>query len=425
MKLDSENYYDVVIIGGGAAGLSVGAVTAEAGFKTAIIEREAELGGILLQCIHNGFGLHHFNEELTGPEYAARVETAAIKAGCQIFTETTVSAITKQENKNIAIDCSSAIYGALDFEAGAVVLAMGCRERNRGNIGIPGARPAGIYAAGFAQRLLNIKGCIPGKKAVIIGSGDIGLIMARRLTWAGVEVKAVVEIMPHASGLPRNIAQCLEDFNIPLYLSYMTTKINGKQRVESLEIAPHKNGIADMSKAMKIDCDTLLLSVGLVPENELSVKAGIELNLDTGGPVVNSSLMTNINAVFACGNVLHVHDLVDFVSEEAIVTGHAVISYLNHNQVASNELKVIPGINVKYTVPNSYNQSVNNSFYLRSMMVMENAELTVYQHEYPVYRKKITNVKPAEMLQLKLPISIETAIDFDSVLPLTISLEVI
>ncbi len=308
MKSDNKNYYDVIIIGGGAAGLSVGAVTAEAGLKTAIIEREADLGGILLQCIHNGFGLHHFNEELTGPEYAAKVETAAIKAGCQIFTETTVSAIIKQANKNITVDCSSAIHGALELEAGAVVLAMGCRERNRGNIGVPGARPAGIYAAGFAQRLLNIKGCVPGKKAVIIGSGDIGLIMARRLRWSGVEVKAVVEIMPHASGLPRNIAQCLEDFNIPLYLSYMTTKINGKQRVESIEIAPHKNGIADMSKAVKIDCDTLLLSVGLVPENELSVKAGIELNLDTGGPVVDSSLMTNIQGIFACGNVLHVHD---------------------------------------------------------------------------------------------------------------------
>jgi thioredoxin reductase len=415
----TENYYDVVIIGGGAAGLSAGAKTAEAGLKTAIMEREPALGGILLQCIHNGFGLQHFKEELTGPEYAERVKDAAISAGCNIFTETTVMDIHVQADTRKTIRCSSRIHGILEFEAGAVILAMGCRERNRGNLGIPGERPAGIYTAGFAQHMLNINGCIPGKKAVIIGSGDIGLIMARRLTWSGVDVQAVVEIMPHPSGLPRNIAQCLDDFDIPLYLNHMTTQINGKNRVESIEIAPLEHGMPNHNAAMKITCDTILLSVGLIPENELSVRAGTVLNPDTGGPLVDSALMTNINGVFACGNVLHVHDLVDFASLEAIDAARAVIEYLRNKPGIHKDVKVIPGTNVKYTVPNGYGILRHNSFYLRSMAIMDNAKLSINQGDQVIYAKKLRHVKPAEMLKVKIPESCE----INTSIPLMISLE--
>ena len=260
----------------------------EAGIKTAVIEREEYLGGILLQCIHNGFGLHEFNEELTGPEYAERFSSRIESSNVDVFCDSTAMSL-ENYNGNHLLDVYSAIYGVMRLETQAVILAMGCRERNRGNIGIPGTRPAGVFTAGLAQRLMNIDGYIPGKNVVIVGSGDIGLIMARRMTWAGVKVHGVVEIMPYPSGITRNIVQCLHDFNIPLYLSHIVSEIKGKDRVASVRITPLVDGQADDSKSFEINCDTILLSVGLIPDNELSCKAGVEISKDTNGAFVDST----------------------------------------------------------------------------------------------------------------------------------------
>ncbi|MDR2953057.1 MAG: NAD(P)/FAD-dependent oxidoreductase, partial [Treponema sp.] len=304
-----ELRYDSVIIGGGAAGMAAALELEAAGFSCAIIDREDHLGGILMQCIHNGFGLHEFSEELTGPEFAERFIERIIKSKIAVYLNTTVTRIADNASCK-EINCVSPA-GMMRIQSRAIVLAMGCRERNRGNIRIPGSRPAGVFTAGLAQRLVNIEGYIPGKEVVIIGSGDIGLIMARRMNWVGCKVKAVVEIMPYPAGLTRNIVQCLRDFDIPLYLSSQTTNIFGADRVEGVEITPMENGVLTPSKSFRIDCDTVLLSVGLVPENELSRAAGVELNSITNGPVADSRLMTNREGIFACGNVLHVHDLAD------------------------------------------------------------------------------------------------------------------
>ncbi|MCL2267477.1 MAG: NAD(P)/FAD-dependent oxidoreductase, partial [Treponema sp.] len=318
-----EIQYDSVVIGGGAAGMAAALELESRGFSCAIIEREDHLGGILMQCIHNGFGLHEFKEELTGPEFAERFIERVIKSKIAVYLNTTVIKFAPDS----ALDCVSP-SGVMRITCRAVLLAMGCRERNRGNIRIPGSRPAGVFTAGLAQRLVNIEGYIPGKEVVIIGSGDIGLIMARRMSWAGCKVKAVVEIMPYPAGLTRNIVQCLDDFNIPLYLSSQTTGIFGNDRVEGIEVTPVENGIPAKEKSFNIKCDTVLLSVGLVPENELSRAAGIELNSVTNGPLVDSSLMTNIEGVFACGNVLHVHDLADWVCEESRRAGAFAAKWL-------------------------------------------------------------------------------------------------
>lgn len=399
--------YDIAVIGGGAAGLTAGSTAAKLGLKTAIVERDTQVGGILQQCIHNGFGLHYFHEELTGPEYAEKAAAAAFDSGCDIYTESTVIDIAGEPDVDnngsepLMLHCLSPVYGAFRINAGAVILAMGCRERNRGNIGIAGSRPAGIFTAGLAQRLMNINGCIPGREAVIIGSGDIGLIMARRLSWSGVKVKAVVEIMPYPAGLPRNLAQCLDDFNIPLYLNCRTTAIRGKDRVEAVDITPMQNGMELETQKFTIECDTVLLSVGLIPENELSVKAGVELNHNTGGPLVDSALMTSRKGIFACGNVLHVHDLVDFVSYEAEDAAKQAAAYLRNQQFPDNDVEVMAGANVKYVVPNSYSPSRNNGFYLRSMAVMERARLTVSLNDRIIYDRKLRHVKPAEMIRLE------------------------
>ena len=399
---------DAVVIGGGAAGMSAACELKSRGFSVVVLDRDEEMGGILMQCIHNGFGLIEFNEELSGPEFAQRVHSKASSLDIPMLTGTTVLDL-KVEGDSRVVHCVSSVQGVIEIRARAVVLAMGCRERNRGNIRIPGSRPAGIFTAGPAQRLVNIDGYIPGKDVVIIGSGDIGLIMARRLSWVGCKVHAVVEILPYPSGLTRNIVQCLNDFNIPLYLSHQTTNIFGADRVEGIEVTPIENGAVDYDKSFKIDCDTLLLSVGLIPENELSKKAGIEINPATNGPWVDSALMTNIPGVFACGNVLHVHDLVDFVVEESRRAGGFAADWLSGVR-PQKELKIKTGANVRYDNPSRVNPSRDNKLYLRSLVVKNDAVLEVKVDNRVVRSIKKQHVQPSEMLSLNLgPKELESA----------------
>lgn len=392
--------FDAVVIGGGAAGMSAAAELRSRGCSALVIEREEELGGILLQCIHNGFGLIEFNEELSGPEFAQRIEERAVALGIETLCGTTVLEIRREGGFNVVYGVSSK-HGGLRVEARAVVLAMGCRERNRGNIRIPGSRPSGVYTAGLAQRLVNIDGYLPGKDVVIIGSGDIGLIMARRLSWSGCKVHGVVEILPYPSGLTRNIVQCLEDFGIPLYLSHLTTNIRGKDRVKAVEITPVENGAVRFDKSFEIPCDTVLLSVGLVPENELSRGLGVEINPATNGPWVDSRLMTNVPGVFACGNVLHVHDLVDYVAEEARRAGACAAQWLAGDS-PSRELRLKTGSNVRYLNPAKVDPDRENKIYLRSMVVKNSAVLEVRMDGKVVKSLKKAHVQPSEMLSLTL-----------------------
>lgn len=397
-----ELNYDVVVIGAGAAGLATAEVTASAGRSTLVIDRDDFAGGVLMQCIHNGFGLHHFKEELTGPEYAERLESAARNAGAEFLLQTTVMDFNLADNENKELLALSPEYGVMRITAKAVMLAMGCRERNRGNIGIPGRRPAGIFTAGLAQRLINMSGLLPGKSAVIIGSGDIGLIMARRLTWSDIPVKAVVEIRPFPSGLTRNIVQCLNDFNIPLYLGHTVSKINGADRVESVEISPLVDGVPDSSRSFTIECDTVLLSAGLIPENELSKRGGVTMNMTTGGPLVDAWRMTNIPGVFAGGNVLHVHDLADYASDEAALAGRHILDYLNGKR-PGREFPVTAGGNLRYVTPNEYIPGEKTQFFMRSLIVEDDAELIVSLDGQEIMRKKLRFVKPPEMLSVEVP----------------------
>lgn len=397
-----ELNYDVVVIGAGAAGLATAEVTASAGRSTLVIDRDDFAGGVLMQCIHNGFGLHHFKEELTGPEYAERLESAARNAGAEFLLQTTVMDFNLADNENKELLALSPEYSVMRITAKAVMLAMGCRERNRGNIGIPGRRPAGIFTAGLAQRLINMSGLLPGKSAVIIGSGDIGLIMARRLTWSGIPVKAVVEIRPFPSGLTRNIVQCLNDFNIPLYLGHTVSKINGADRVESVEISPLVDGVPDSSRSFTIECDTVLLSAGLIPENELSKRGGVTMNMTTGGPLVDAWRMTNIPGVFAGGNVLHVHDLADYASDEAALAGRHILDYLNGKR-PGREFPVTAGGNLRYVTPNEYIPGEKTQFFMRSLIVEDDAELIVSLDGQEIMRKKLRFVKPPEMLSVEVP----------------------
>lgn len=394
--------FDVVVVGGGAAGMAAALGVGRHGFNVAVVEREEVLGGILLQCIHNGFGLHHFKEELTGPEYAERVlEEVEAMENITTFLETTVVEI-KNEGDQKAVITYSAADGVMALSVRAVILATGCRERNRGNIGVPGGRPAGVFTAGLAQRLVNIEGYVPGKAAVIVGSGDIGLIMARRLSWVGVKVKAVVEIMPYPSGLTRNIVQCLHDNDIPLYLSHAVTEIHGTDRVNKVSISPLVDGKADQENSFDVDCDTLLFSVGLIPETDLVRAVGVEINHDTSGPYVDRDLMTNVPGIFACGNVLHVHDLVDFVSEESERCGRYAVEYLERNSVRDGQGEVHPGANLKYVVPSKFVLGADNQFYSRPMIVKNNAVLTVSAGGQVVKTRKLRHVQPSEMLSIKL-----------------------
>lgn len=398
-----ERECDVAVIGAGAAGISAAIEIARGGRHPLLIDREPYLGGILQQCIHTGFGLHRFNEELSGPEYAGREIAEALSLGIEALLDTSVFDVRCEEGKMLLHACS-AHKGVMKINAKAIVLAMGCRERNRGNVGIPGMRPAGVMTAGLAQRLINLEGCIPGRRAVIVGSGDIGLIMARRLIWTGVEVPAVLEILPYPSGLARNIAQCLDEYKIPLLLSHAVVQIHGGRRVEDVDIAPLVAGSPDLSQAFRIPCDTVLLSVGLIPENELSKKIGVKLSLATGGPLVDESLMTNIPGVFACGNVLHVHDLVDNVSCEATRCGKAVLDYLQgsaENPIGQGEAKA--GMNLKYVLPSQYRAGKDMRFSMRSLAPFDEARLLVSCSGKEILAQKMRFVRPSEMINVDIP----------------------
>ena len=388
---------DVAVIGGGPAGLAAALAAQEAGAgKVLIIERNTELGGILQQCIHHGFGLHRFKDELTGPEYAQRFINLVRETNIEILLETMVLEVTSQRR----IYAVNSKEGMLEIEAKAVVLAMGCRERTRGALGIPGTRPAGVFSAGAAQRYVNIDGYMPGKRAVILGSGDIGLIMARRFTLDGAKVEAVVEVMPYAAGLTRNVVQCLEDFDIPLYLQSTVIEIHGAKRLEAVTIAQvdaNWNPIVGTERI--IECDTLLLSVGLVPENELSVQAGVTLDPITGGPVVDHAMMTNIPGIFACGNVLHVHDLVDNVSRESERAGSYAGRYaLGQNGSAPRKIKIQAGENIRYVVPHEVSASEPVEFFMR----VQRPETDVVLDVGGLRRINKVSVRPSEMLEVKL-----------------------
>lgn len=355
-------HYNIVIIGGGPAGLAAALASKEHGAdRVLIVERDKELGGILNQCIHNGFGLHTFGEELTGPEYAARYIKKVKETGIPYLLNTMVIDISsrdlesdkKASTSGFGITLMNRTDGLFQIEADAVILAMGCRERPRGALNIPGYRPAGIYSAGTAQHFVNVEGRMPGKEVVILGSGDIGLIMARRMTLEGATVKVVAELMPHSGGLKRNIVQCLDDFGIPLKLSHTVVDIDGKERVKGVTLAKVDEHLKPIPGTEEyIPCDTLLLSVGLIPENELSMKLGVTLSPVTSGPVVDESLETNIPGVFACGNVLHVHDLVDYVSREAMAAGENAAAYIKRElKQSEKQIEIKPDYGVRYTVP--------------------------------------------------------------------------
>ena len=422
----------IVIIGGGPAGLAAAISAAEQGEKDILIlERDRELGGILNQCIHNGFGLHTFQEELTGPEYAARYIEKVERMGIPYLTDTMVLDLSPEK----VVTAVSPTEGIFQIQAQAVILAMGCRERPRGALNLPGYRPAGIYTAGTAQRLVNVEGRMPGREVVILGSGDIGLIMARRMTLEGAKVKVVAELMPYSGGLKRNIVQCLEDFSIPLKLSHTVVAIHGKERLTGVTLAQvDHDGRPVPGTEEEYSCDTLLLSVGLIPENELSKNAGVALSSATSGPVVDESFQTSVNGIFACGNVLHVHDLVDFVSEEAANAGRCAAEYaretsgessekwmkcgesrkdLPESQAACEEwtakmpekevsgiLDILPGDGVRYTVPSVLHLAqMGETLKIRFRVRKEykNSCVTVHAGDRQLFRRRKQIFVPGEM----------------------------
>lgn len=367
--------HDIVIVGGGPAGMAAAVAAFDNGIKDVVIlDREEELGGILRQCIHNGFGLHKLGMELTGPEYADVYIKKVRERNIRVYNETTVLEIT-DEKEIIATNKD----GILQIKANAVILAMGCRERSRGAINICGSRPSGIYSAGTAQKLINCEGYMVGKKAVILGSGDIGLIMARRMTLQGAKVEAVCEILPYSGGLTRNIVQCLEDYNIPLYLSTTVVEIHGRQRLEGVTIAEvDQNRNVKVETKRYIPCDTLLLSCGLIPENELTKNAGINIDNTTSGAVVDQNRQTNIKGIFACGNVLQVHDLVDYVSDEAEIAGKAAADYVAGSSLETEYVKTVAGNGVRYVLPQKIVKSNENvDLFLRVIKPFGKVRFTV------------------------------------------------
>ena len=397
--------YDIVIIGGGPAGLAAAVSAKRNGIDSILIlERDKELGGILNQCIHNGFGLHTFKEELTGPEYAQRFIDQAKELEIEYKLNTMVMDISPRK----IVTAMNRKEGLFEIEAKAVILAMGCRERSRGALNIPGYRPAGIFSAGTAQRLVNMEGLMPGREVVILGSGDIGLIMARRMTFEGAKVKVVAELMPYSGGLKRNIVQCLDDYGIPLKLSHTVVDIKGKERVEGVTLAEvDSKGKPIPGTEEFYTCDTLLLSVGLIPENEISNGMGVEMNPVTSGPKVNESLETSIEGVFACGNVLHVHDLVDFVSEEAATAGRNAAAYVKgeRRSAQGHEIRFLPVDGVRYTVPvtlNTARMDENLTVRFRVGAVYKNCYVGVYFDNERVIHRKRQIVAPGEMEEIKL-----------------------
>lgn len=390
---------DLVIIGGGPAGMSAAVAAYESGIKDILIlERDEKLGGILQQCIHNGFGLHKFGEELTGPEYALRYEEKVKELGIECKMNTMVLDVTDK-----TITATNKEDGIFMVEAKAVILAMGCRERSKGALNIPGSRPAGIFSAGTAQKFVNMKGYMPGKEVVILGSGDIGLIMARRMTLEGAKVKAVCELMPYSGGLIRNIEQCLNDFDIPLKLSHTVVDIHGKERLEGVTIAKVDENRKSIEETKEyISCDTLLLSVGLVPENELTKKAGIDLDNITGGAVVNQNRETSVEGVFACGNVLHVHDLVDYVSDEAEIAGKSAAEYIKNSKKNDADIKISCDGKIRYTVPQKITNLDDVEVYFRVSNVFKNVKVCVYADEKLIKSVNKIKVAPGEMEKVKL-----------------------
>ncbi|MBQ9467762.1 MAG: FAD-dependent oxidoreductase [Clostridia bacterium] len=394
---------DLIIIGGGPAGLAAAYAAYEKGVRDIlIIERDAKLGGILNQCIHNGFGLHRFGEELSGPEYAGRYIAMLKDTGVEVYSDTMVLELRPDRT----VCAVSAARGYVELQAKAIVLAMGCRERTRGAISIPGKRPSGVFTAGAAQRYLNMEGWLCGKRVVILGSGDIGLIMARRMTLEGAKVLACVEVMPYSGGLNRNIVQCLHDFDIPLYLSHTVTDIRGDKRLTGVTVMKVDDRRMPIpGTEMDFDCDTLLLSVGLIPENELTRQAGITIS-KTNGPVVFDNMETSLPGVFACGNVVHVHDLVDFVSEEAARAGSAAADRIFGKLPGESAVSVLTGNAVSYTVPQYIRDSENEkavSVSFRVNKVMENVTIEVQGKEKTLCSYKRAHMAPGEMEKIVIP----------------------